>query len=171
MFDNLEFSSVMMFVVMVAVVIFVIDMMFRLGRSAPQATEQNLVKTQNKIFYSIWFWWIFTSAIYYIFNILGYPGEAPTFFGHIAGFVGLFVPYGATSSVLFMAPFAWISLFAFAYLMYIAERDLSKKNYSLLKRILLNLLILLILTTVVDALRGTFFKSWDIFFRGAWGFH
>ena len=103
---------------------------------------------------------------------MGYRGATATPLGYIAGFVGLFVPYGLKSLILFIAnPLALVSLIVFIILMIFISRRLNRGNFNLSKRILLNLLILLVLTTVVDLIRGTAFMSWIIFFQGAHPFY
>ncbi|MDO8593814.1 MAG: hypothetical protein Q7R59_02875 [bacterium] len=127
-------------------------------------TNQN----QWVIIRSIWFWWIFTTLIY--LAIPGYKEETAITLGHIVGYisglVGLFVPYGYLSLVLFIFPLTWVSLVVFLVLMVLIDLKLNKQNFSLSKRILINLLALLILTTMVDLIRGTAFESWWIFFNG-----
>lgn len=119
------------------------------------------------IFRSIWFWWFLTTSVYVGLGRLGYPGITPTFLGYIAGFLGLFVPYGLISLLLFfISLLAWVSLIIFIILMIFTDQRLNKQNFNLGKRILLNLLTLLALTTLVDFIRGTAFESWIIFFQG-----
>ncbi len=128
---------------------------------------------ENKfaIFRSVWFWWLLTTAVYVILGLSRFPGNTPSPLGYIAGFLGLFVPYGLMSLILFFSPLAWFSLVVFIILMIFADRKLNRGNFSLGKRILLNLLILLVLTTLVDLIRGTAFVSWIIFFQGAHPYH
>ena len=124
---------------------------------------------QFAIFRSIWFWWLLTTSVYVFFGLLSIPGSTPTLLGHIVGFLGLFVPYGLVSLALFMfiGPLSLFSLIVFVVIMVFADRRLNKENFSFGKRILLNLLILLALTTLVDLIRYTPFVSWIIFFQGA----
>ena len=127
-------------------------------------------KKQFTIFRSIWFWWFLTTSIYIAFGVSGFPGYLPTPLGNIAGFLGLFVPYGYLSLFLFfidLSGASFVSLVVFVILMFFTDRRLNKENFNFGKRILLNLLILLILTTLVDLIRGTAFMSWIIFFQGA----
>lgn len=116
---------------------------------------------------SIWFWWFIMSAIYLAFSGFGYPKELiPTTLGHVAGFFGLFAPYGLTSLLSFMSPPAWISLVVFILLMKYCNKKFSSLNISLGKRILLNLFTLLVITSIIDLIRWTPFESWSIFFNG-----
>ena len=124
----------------------------------------------NKILRSLWFWWILTTAIYILLYILlkiaGYPEGVATPLGHVAGFIGLFVPYGLLSAFLLFSPASLISVIVFLILMTWADRKFNRQNSGLGKRILLNLITLLVLTTLVDTVRLTFFQSWIIFFKG-----
>jgi len=123
-------------------------------------------QNQWVIFRSIWFWWVVTTVFYLALSIYLSP-DTPTPLGYIPGFIGLFVPYGFLSFPLFfLSPFPWLSLVIFIVLMGKVERKLNKQNFSLSKRIFLNLLILLLLTVMVDFVRGTAFQSWVIFFNG-----
>jgi hypothetical protein len=165
------FTEIIVVSIVIILIVFVIHIVSSIFRKPSQDIEKNLSYNQNRktILSSIWFWWVLTTIIYLIFNLSHYPGNTPSLLGHIAGFVGLFVPYGMLSSILFLSPFSWISAVVFLFLMFRAEKELNAKNYNLSKRILINLLILLLLTIAVDAMRGTFFQSWVIFFKGAFG--
>ena len=107
------------------------------------------------------------TAVYILFVLSGYPREISTPLGYIAGFFGLFVPYGLASLILFISPLTWVSLVFFVLSMIFTDRKLNKANLGFGKRILLNLLILLALTTLIDEIRGTPLASWIIFFSGA----
>ncbi len=120
---------------------------------------------------SIWFWWFLTTFVYVVLNLFEFPGSNATFFGYVAGFIGLFVPYGLTSLILFISIRSWISLIVFVVLMKSFDKKLEKGNYSIGKRITLNLLALLVLTTIVDLVRGTGMASWLIFYYGATPLH
>lgn len=121
---------------------------------------------------SIWFWWICTTFLYLALNFFGYPDlgypkeQVATPIAYIAGFVGLFVPYGLMSLPLFFNPLGWVSLMVFLISMFLVDRGFNKQNFGLSKRIILNLLVLLVLTAVVDLIRLTPFQSWMIFFKG-----
>ncbi len=123
---------------------------------------------ENKwgLFKSIWIWWGFTTFVYLLLSKSGYLVSLPSTMGYVTGFIGLFVPYGFLSLITFLSPFGWISLIIFLALMIYIERKLNKQNFSLTKRIFLNLLALLVLTTIVDFIRLTPFASWFIFFHG-----
>jgi hypothetical protein len=134
----------------------------------------NNAVSKNKwtIFRSIWFWWFVTTAIYVALSI-AFPSGAtvPTFIGYTKGAVGLFVPYGILSIILFVLPgitmlLSIISVIFFIFTMYWINKKLNKKNYSLLEAILINLLVLLIITTLVDFIRLTPLASWRIFLHG-----
>ena len=124
----------------------------------------------NKILRSLWFWWILTTAIYILLYILlqiaGYPKGVATPLGHVTGFIGLFVPYGLLSAILLFSPASLVSVIVFLILMTWADRKFNRQSSGLGKRILLNLITLLVLTTLVDTVRLTFFQSWIIFFKG-----
>ncbi len=120
------------------------------------------------IYKSIWFCWLLTTLIYVVLAFLGYPKtEIATPLGYVAGFVGLFVPYGLASLILFANPFTWISLLVFLILMFCADRELKRKSYSLVTAILINLLLLLIITIIIDWFRQTPLASWTVFLHGA----
>ncbi len=124
-------------------------------------------KNKWAVFQSIWFCWFILTALYIILNIAGYPNTVPSTMGYIAGFIGLFVPYGLPSLILMITPYSWVSLAVFHLAMFWINRRLKGKNLGLGKRIVLNLLALLILTIIVDLIRLTPFESWRIFFNGA----
>src|SRR3989344_8820665 len=115
---------------------------------------------------SIWFWWFITTACYISLNLLGFPGETPTLLGYFAGFLGLFVPFGMLSLVLFLFPSGWISLILFIVLIIFADKKLKQFNLNFLQKVLLNIFVLLVITTIVDFVRGTPFMSWAILFQG-----
>lgn len=122
------------------------------------------------VFRSLWFWWFLTTAIYLIFNTQGYPPQegASSMLGYVAGFVGLFVPFGFMSLILFFVnALTWVGLAAFIGLMLSAEKILMGRNLGLGEKIFFNLLALLIITIIVDLIRGTAFQSFIIFSKGA----
>jgi len=135
-----------------------------------QVPDKKLNQGKSKILYSIWFWWIFTTVLYLFVIFLGNLANNIGFFSfwdHTVGFIGLFVPYGMISAILFLSSLlSWLSLILFLIAMILVEKFLNKKNYNLKKRILINLLVLLILTFIVDAIRGTYLESWKIFLEG-----
>lgn len=126
---------------------------------------------QNTKFRSLWFWWFLLTAIYLLFNAIGYPAGDGNIvpLGYIAGAVGLFVPFGFMSLFLLMSPVTWLSIPVFLISMWYGEKQLKEKNYSYGKKVLMNLLLLLIITILVDFARMTPFASWLIFLGG--GFH
>ncbi len=127
-------------------------------------TNQN----QYPLFRSLWVWWLFTSLLYLVFNALHWIKEGDgTPLGHLGGFIGLFVPYGWVSLIVSIMPMGLVSIVVFFILMFIIDIAFSQWNLTLGRRILYNLIALLLLTILVDAIRGTFFQSWVIFFKGA----
>ncbi|PIP86908.1 hypothetical protein COW81_03100 [Candidatus Campbellbacteria bacterium CG22_combo_CG10-13_8_21_14_all_36_13] len=124
--------------------------------------------TKHKVFESIWFWWFLFTLIYTILNFSGSLGLPLPLGGYVMGFFGLFVPFGLWSSFLLVALHvpSIVALFVFIGLMIFANKKLKTKEIVLWKRILINLLILLLITTLVDFMRGTFFESWKIMFSG-----
>lgn len=123
---------------------------------------------KNKVFQSIWFCWALLTAVYLILNIMGYPNNASVGepMGYIAGAIGLFVPFGILSILYLLEPETWLSVPVFAFLMLYAEKKLKEKNYGFIKNLLINLLVLLIITIIVDFARMTPFESWRIFIDG-----
>ena len=119
---------------------------------------------------SIWFWWVFTTLIYISLTpLLSNQATAPTTpLNYIVGFIGLFVPYGLLSLMLFLTIplFAGASLVVFLVLMTIINRKLNKWDLSVGKKILVIFLSLLVLTTIVDLIRFTPFYSWILFLNG-----
>ncbi len=87
-------------------------------------------------------------------------------------FIGLFVPYGPMSSFLFLGIAendyrSVYSLVAFFVFVGILNKFFNKKDFSLGGRILINLLVLLILTAMVDLIRSSAFDSWELFLKSA----
>jgi len=123
---------------------------------------------EQKTIKSIWFWWILTTIIYILLYLISSVGFGPTgdVAGMIGGFVGLFVPFGILSLITFFNPLGWLSMAIFIVLMVFIDRNLNKLDLSLGFRILINLLFLLVLTTIVDFVRCSPFASWEIFFSG-----
>lgn len=130
-----------------------------------------MIKNHKKFFCSLWFWWLLLTVVYvcmtFVFfdeqfnsSIIGTP------LGYMFGFIGIFVPYGVASFVLFYFPMTWISFVVFILVMLFAETKLGMMNLSSRRRVALNLLILLVLTITVDLIRDTPFESWDIFLKG-----
>jgi len=126
------------------------------------------MNNDHKIFRSLWFMWLVTTGLYIILTLVGGLSETPSPIGHITGFVGLFVPYGLLSLILLMSPYTWASLVVFILFMVFVEKYLNTLNISFEKRLLLNLLALLILTFAVDGIRQTPLESWRIFIHGAY---
>jgi hypothetical protein len=127
---------------------------------------------QNTIFRSLWFWWFLLTAIYLLFNAAGYPtgGDHDILLGYVAGAVGLFVPFGFLSLLLLMSPTTWLSIPVFLISMWYGEKKLKEKNYSYGKKVLMNLLVLLMITILVDFARMTPWASWSIFLGGGLNF-
>lgn len=123
---------------------------------------------KNKIFQSIWFYWVVLTVIYLTFNIMGYPNNASVGqpMGHVAGAIGLFVPFGLLSLFYLLEPEAWLSIPVFFGSMFYVDKKLKEKNYGFIKSLLISLLVLLIITTLVDFARMTPFASWHIFIKG-----
>lgn len=122
------------------------------------------METDKKEFNSIWWSWVIVTTLYIFFvflfsaNFTTNPLE-----GYITGFIGLFAPFGFLSVfLLFSNP---LPLLFFIIAMIFIDSKLNKLNYSLRKRILINLFVLLILTTLIDFIRFTPFASWQLFFR------
>jgi len=122
---------------------------------------------KNGLLGYLWVWWGITTAVYLLFNYAHYPNAHASILGYVAGFVGLFVPYGALSFLLLFTPQGMFSVVVFIIAMFVLQGYLNKQNYSLEKSILMNLLTLFILTTIVDIIRGTAFQSWIIFLNGS----
>ena len=127
---------------------------------------------------TIWFWWIFLSAIYIGLNFLGYPVDNPlrsysTALALFSTILGLFVPYGLYSILYFMDSFfpSLISILVFFLLMYLAHKRISILTISTLLKVAVILLGLLIITTTVDLIRGTPFESWIILLQGGLSTH
>ena len=172
--ENPMFNEIILVSIAILIIVLVVNTIFYTFQKHSKNTEQDQtqIQTRNKIWSSIWFWWFLTTVIYIVFNFSGYPSSTTSLLGYVAGFVGLFFPYGWASSILLiLSPFSWISVVVFLILMFMAEKELNRKNYGLRKRILINFLILLFLTTAVDLIRGTFFQSWFIFLSGAFPSH
>lgn len=121
-------------------------------------------------FRSIWFWWLITTSLYIILVTQGHAltntqGNA-TLLDYIAGFIGLFVPYGVNSLILFFfSPLSWISLLFFIVAMSRVEKYLNTRQASFSRKIIYNFLALMLLTVIVDIIRHTPFESWRIFFN------
>jgi len=131
-----------------------------------------LSRTQ-KLFRSIWFWWIFLSVIYIVLYISGilpessYRASVVFPYNHIAAFIGLFVPYGLASSWLFVfAPIQSIISAILFGMMMVTSSKYIRRTKSTIVAIALCLISLLIITTVVDFVRMTPFASWRILMEG-----
>ncbi len=121
---------------------------------------------QYKVFRSIWFWWVLTTVLYLGLN--PFMDGNHGILGYVGGFVGLFVPYGYFSSFLFLAsPLSGISVVFFIFAMISLEKMIKIHNLSLVKKILFNLVALMIITAIVDLIRDTPFYSWHIFIQGS----
>jgi len=107
------------------------------------------------------------TLLYLITSAIVYHNEATyaySYLAHAAVFFGLFVPYGFLSWLLMF--YNLLSIPIFFLTMFYAEWTLNKENVSLGKRILFNLIALLLITIVIDLVRFTPFASWNIFFSG-----
>lgn len=114
---------------------------------------------------SFWYWFLISTLIYLILSIVALNGKV-TLLSHIAGFVGLFVPFGFTSLFLLMTPLGWVSVILFFVSGHFFSKWLNQQNYSLNKKIIMIFLALLVLTTLVDIVRQTPFASWQILMDG-----
>ena len=86
-------STFLLFIV--AVVVLLLCIVFRIFKKAPKNLEKDSVQ-QQKTYNSLWFWWIFMSAICLVFSLLGYPQVGvSTLLGHVAGFFGLFTVFNS----------------------------------------------------------------------------
>lgn len=170
MLNNISLSDLLWLAVPATIVFFVVHMIFKIGKKVTQTGNIQTDQKQNMFNKSVWFWWIFTTCIYLVIGFFQFPANQvglSTYLTHIQGFVGLFVPFGMQSfTLLLVSPFSWFSLIIFLASMAYTESFLKKQNYNFRKRILINLLILLVLTFVVDIIRGTPFASWMIFLNG-----
>lgn len=133
--------------------------------SQPVLVSENN-KNKRTILKSIWFWWILTTVVYLILN----TGNS-TISDRVAGFFGLFVPYGFLSLfVAFAEPIGTlltiVSVIFFIFAMRWSNKIINKESNSTVKAILMSLFALLIITMVVDLIRGTPFYSWQILFTG-----
>ena len=88
-----------------------------------------------------------------------------------ASFLGLFVPYGLPSLMLFLSISAWYSVLVFVPMIAIADYKIQRSTLPLSDKILLILVCLLVLTLIVDLVRSGSWISWDILLHGAqeWG--
>jgi hypothetical protein len=141
----------------------------------------------KKYFGSIWFWWLFLTSIYTLFNLLGYPCPFSEwyeyhnkciipFISYVAAFIGLFVPFGITSLPLLFAALMHFSLLSLGPIFFIISMILfgvtiKETKISIFKKMILCLVMLLIFTTVVDGLRDTAFESWKILFNGQFSYY
>lgn len=81
-----------------------------------------------------------------------------------ASVLGVFVPYGLDSGMLFVfSPiFSFLSLIFFVVSMGMSGRVVEKYGTTRIKKIIVALFALALVTIVVDFVRGTPFVSWDI---------
>lgn len=114
---------------------------------------------------SFWFWFLISTLAYLILGLVSLNGQV-TPLSHVAGLVGLFVPFGFMSLILLMTPLGWVSVVLFFVSGYLFSKWLNQQNYSLGKKIVLIFVALLVLTTLVDLVRQTPFASWKIFIDG-----
>jgi ABC-type bacteriocin/lantibiotic exporter with double-glycine peptidase domain len=84
----------------------------------------------------------------------------------VVGMDNNIVPFGLFSLLSFLTPLGVISFVVFLGIMIITDKVLASRNYSLGKRILLNLIALLVITQVIDFVRATPLESWNIFLNG-----
>lgn len=125
----------------------------------------------NKVSFlkSIWFWWIILTIIY-IPLYLNYldKSHVETIGGHVAGLVGLFVPFGLLGLIwaLVTLPLSLISIIIFFGGAYLFQKWFSKKNVNLFFSIVIIFIALFVLTFLTDFARGTGMESWNIFING-----
>lgn len=116
-------------------------------------------------FSSFWFWFLILTLIYLVLSMVALNGQV-TPLSHIAGFVGLFVPFGFMSLFLLITPLGLVSVILFFVSGYFFSKWLDQQNYSLGKKVIIIFIALLALTTLVDIVRQTPFASWQIFIDG-----
>ncbi len=125
--------------------------------------------TVSKILSNIWFWWVLLTILYInLDSIYLVDGVFIPFWSKFAGFIGLFVPFGMVSFLYSMLvfPFGIASVIIFILFAKRFQKWLDTKNYGLVKNIFLIFVTLLFLTAVVDMVRLTPFKSFEIFKSG-----
>ncbi len=129
---------------------------------------------KEKMLGSIWFWWVVTTIFYVVMLPVSYKidGLIGGILSIIARIVGLFVPFGLLSSIMYLAAPAIlipIGLFVFIYSMNFANKKIKSKNVSLAKQIGLIFLALFIITFLIDIVRLTPFGSFAILLKGVQG--
>ncbi|MDO8552458.1 MAG: hypothetical protein Q7S01_02915 [bacterium] len=133
-------------------------------------------ETDHKKMDPVWFWWAIFTVIYIAFNLKGFPvnylnlGDYPNglpLMSYIAAFFGLFAPYGTLSFIsLVTNPLSWVSFVIFFLFMKYISTYIKKHRFSKYQIFFICLLSLLLITIVVDIIRGTPFASWNILFTG-----
>lgn len=67
---------------------------------------------------------------------LSYKDPYEIIFSYVAAFVGIFVPYGIPSLILFLVgPMSWVSLVVFLTAMFIANKKIKKLEFSTTKKV------------------------------------
>lgn len=127
----------------------------------------------NKFFSSAYVWWLIVTIIYVAFNFNGHPIDTyfdsksePVIIDNIAGFFGLFAPFGIVSATYSISPLFWPSVLIFLFGIYYFNEWLYKKDYKVSKKIVIIICGLLLLTMLTDAARLMPFASWSVFITG-----
>ena len=119
----------------------------------------------NKYLKTIWFWWILLTIIYSFLSLSLLDGGL---LGRLTGFIGLFVPFGPLSVLVFFIglPLSLISVLVFFGGAYLFQKWLSKKTFSTFTTFLIILIALFVFTFLTDIARGTYFAGFKIFLDG-----
>ena len=88
------------------------------------------------------------------------------FLSKSASFIGIFVPFGLASLVLFAFPLTWFTIPVFFILMFTSNAVFKEFEIPIGVKIFLILITLIVITTSVDFVRGTPLQSWIIFSQG-----
>lgn len=119
---------------------------------------------------SFWFWYLTSTLVYLLLSMVALNGEV-TLLSYVAGFVGLFVPFGLMSLILLTTPFGWAGVILFFVCGHFFSKWLNQQNLPFTKKVFLIFLALLLLTTLVDFVRQTPLASWRILIDGELDLH
>ena len=105
----------------------------------------------DKVRYSLWTWWVVITAIYLLIPLLF--GPLSSLASLIIRTIGLFVPIAQLSLMgIFISgmPFAFLSVPVLFLLLFVCNKALNRFNLTGIKRIILNLILLFVLTIISD---------------------